>query len=119
MLKEISKEEIPEWPHGNIMLKTYSYGDTLMLADMIEKTDGELVLKNGYKESDVNIFMLAAGIHLVKTNDNNAFVVPNNATIDAKKKFTYDIDKSAAIYLLTKIKEINEVLTDDLKKKLV
>jgi len=119
MMKEINKDEIPEWNYGNVMLKTYSYGDTLALNDMFEKTGEELTVKNGYKDSDCNLYALAAALHFVRQQDGISFVLNPNSNIEQKKKLAFDFDKKAAMYLLQQIKELNQDLTEDLKKKSV
>lgn len=125
MMREINKSEIPDWQYGNVMLKTYSYGNTVTLADMMElrtkivdgKEINDFVVKQQYKDSDVNIFMLAAGIHFIKMSDNNSFALAPEVNIEIKKKFVFDIDRESAMYLLGQIKELNEGLSADLKKK--
>lgn len=125
MMKEISKDEIPDWQYGNITVKTYSYGNTVLLSDMIEikktivdgKEESDYKLKNGFKDSDVNILMLAAGIHFVRSVDGVSFALKPESDIETKKRFAFDIDKNAALFILSKIKELNEGVTSDIKKR--
>jgi len=71
-MKEISREEIvkecPEWPHGNVMLKTASFGENSKLASMVAsikkkegkdgKEDFKPELRDDVSIEELNVFTL-------------------------------------------------------------
>jgi hypothetical protein len=119
MLKEINKDDIPEWAYGNVCVKTFSYGHSVLIGDMCERSPDktDVLAKEGYKDSDVSIFVLAAGLHFVRTADGLGFVVPPTADIDTKKRFAFDIEIPAAIKIIKEINVLNTGTSDELKKK--
>ena len=86
MIKEINASEIPEWEHGNVGIKTLSFGDTLTLASMSKRivVDGkeDLVPGDGYTIKDITMHLLSAGIYFIRNKDNTDFFIKPKADID-------------------------------------
>ena len=117
MIKELKKEEIPGWEHGDVAIKTYSLGDRGVLANMLAKVkvtekDGKIdkAETEGKKDVDISEFSvlsLAFGLHFVRSKDGVGFVLKPDADKETKKKFAYDVDSVCAEVLIDKVAEIN------------
>jgi hypothetical protein len=116
MIKEIKKSEIPEWEHGDIGIKTYSYGNLLAIQDMSIIENGKITARLGYKDSDIGIMVLAAGLHYVRNTDGSSFIIKSDTPLEDKKKFCLNIDTIAAKKILDEIKILNDPLTEQEKK---
>jgi hypothetical protein len=113
---EIKKEIIPNWTYGDVFIKKYSYGEKITMAQLASKAmkDGEII--EGADIQDVSIYMLASGIQMIRGTDNMTEVIgPNTSMID-RRKFAYDMDFDAAVFILNRIKDINQPLGADEKK---
>jgi len=118
MLKQVRKEDIPEWDFGDVTIKTFSFGEKLELGNLKAKmtkegpelSDGEVSIK------DITIKALAAGIHFVRTSDNSQFIILANSQLSDKEKKVYDFSFESGQYLLKLIYELNKPLEkEDIK----
>ena len=116
MIKEIKKSEIPEWTYGDVAIKTYSYGDLLSIKDMSEFDGEEIKAKAGYKDSDVGLIMLAAGIHYIRDVEGTGFVIKPNTMTEDKRKTCFNFDVSSSYKLLNEIRNLNKPITEEEKK---
>ena len=126
MIKELKKEEIPGWEHGDVAIKTYSLGDRGVLANMLAKVkvtekDGKIdkAETEGKKDVDISEFSvlsLAFGLHFVRSKDGVGFVLKPDADKETKKKFAYDVDSVCAEVLIDKVAEINGGISLEQKK---
>lgn len=110
MIKQIRKEDIPEWTFGDVAIKTFSFGDAMKLNDM---SKGETEQAN----TEIAIFMVSAGIHFIRDEKNETIIIKNDSEINKKSDFIKNIDVASAIFLLKEIKELNKPLSDEEKKK--
>ena len=123
--KSIRGEDIPEWEFGDVVIKRFSFGDKIRLANMSQtmsmKKEGgvEISERSELDAYTITMYTVAAGIHSVKKNDNYDFLIPPHTHVDEKLKvvtndeFTYE----AGEYLVKEIKLLNAGLTEDVKKK--
>lgn len=131
MLKEISKEDILSncnndpnaWTFGNVMIKTFSFGDKLKLADFFRKNLGKETneenimdsLREGADLATVNIKVFVAGTHWIKNFDNTGLLLKPEASNEDKEKIVYNLSFEAGKYLLERIVSFNKV-DEELKK---
>ena len=124
MIKEIRKEDIPDWDYGDVAIKTYSIGDQNRVGNMAAIIKGttanpDIALREDINSSKLQDYMLMAGIHFFKAKDNMSFILKPNTLTDDKIKHAYtEISQPAGVFLLGKIVEINKPLTPDGKKNL-
>jgi hypothetical protein len=116
MMKEIKKGDIPDWSYGDVVIKTYSYGDLLSIKDMANFNGEEVQPKDGFKESDVGLTLLAAGIHFIRNVDGTDFIIKPHTPTNDKKKFCFDFEMEPTFKLLTEIKTLNNPLSEQEKK---
>lgn len=116
MIKEIKKSDLVDWNYGDVGIKTYSYGDLLAIKDMADINGTEIVAKTGYKDSDVGMMILTAGIHYIRNVDGTGYEIAPGTTNDIKKRLCYMFDASAVFTLLKHINELNSPLTEQEKK---
>ncbi len=130
-IKEIAREEIPNWSVGNVVIKTFSYGDKLRMAGVMKKifkdinsikneVDEKKILDNLKEDvdlSEVTIDLVVAGVSSIKNFDNQQFLITPNSSREEKAKFIYNIDYEAGNYLLKKILEMNKPISDETKKE--
>lgn len=125
MIKEIKKEDIPDWQYGDVAIKTYSFGEQMTIAGISGKI--KEVITNGKKEfepamkddinlGDISIYSLAAGIHYVRTLNGEAFIIEPNSSAESKKKQVFNFEKNSGNYLLGEIREVNKGVTEEEKK---
>jgi hypothetical protein len=131
MMKEIAREEIKNWPLGNVMIKTFSYGDKLRLAGSLKKIfkDVNLIkneqdeqkimdnLKDDIDLAEVNIDLVIAGLFTVKNFDGMNYIIKPDSSREEKIKFVYNLDFELGQYLLTQIMLLNKPLGDEVKKE--
>ena len=130
MMKEISREEIikedPDWPHGNVMMKSGSFGENSLLAGMLAvikskagpngKKDFETDVKDNISIEEINVTTLAICLNWVKNRDGTDFILKPGSMLEIRKKFVYDLDFKTGQYLVSRTEEVNK-LPEDLEKK--
>lgn len=132
MKKEIIASEIPEWEHGNVMIKSFSFKDTTFIQARVEKISKEELPEKTptgetqYKEkiewvegTDIgymSYFMLCAGIHFIRNKDVEGLYVKPEHTTEEKLNMLKNIDGKAGAYLTEKIGELMVGMNEDKKK---
>lgn len=124
VLEEIKADLIPNWEFGDVCIKSFSFGDKLKLSEIASdvKSDGKdfvVVPKKDFSISEINLFLLSAGLKWVKPKDSVGFVIRPEWDLKAKEKVVYDFDFDSAQFLLKEILRINQVdkSLEDVKKK--
>lgn len=114
---EVKKEDIPDWEYGDVKIKTFSFGESLKINSWATVgTDGQPAFKQGVPEDEAGVFMLAAGIHFVRTVDGADFWIKPNSTIEDKSKKLYTIPVRSGAHLSKEIAKANRELSDEEKK---
>lgn len=123
MIKEIRKEEIPDWDFGDIAIKTFSFGDQNYIASIMAKIRGKSIddadvgLKDDISIDVLNVNSLAAGLHYIKGKDNISFVLkPNLHRTEKINVCDKDISFTAGQYILKQITILNNPISEDQKK---
>jgi hypothetical protein len=125
MIKEIRKDEVPEWEYGDVAIKTYSFGEQMAIAgsagqikESIE--DGKKTYKPEMKADinfgDLSVYILCAGIHYVRDKSGENFLIKPNTTVEDKKRFVFNFPSMSGNFLLNEIREFNKPKSDEEKK---
>lgn len=129
VFKEIAKEEIKGWSLGNVVIKTFSFGDKIKMASNVKRifkttpnvneTDDK-IFDNVREDADlaeVNMNLIASGLHTVRNFDGMTFIIRPDSSKEEKMKFVYDIDFDSGKFLLQQIMLLNKPISDDEKKE--
>ena len=120
--KTISKDELPEWVYGDVVVKKFSFGGKLRLSGLTTTVTAEgNTIKQSAKEIDsekMGMHTLIEGIHSVKDVDNYEYLIKPGATPEEKLRFFQgdDVSFEAGMKLLDEVKSINQVVTEEQKK---
>lgn len=116
-MKDIKREQIPDWEYGDVKLKTFSFGESLKINSWaMVGPDGTPDFKPGVNQDEAGVFMLSAGIHFIRTLDGADFWIKPGSSIDEKHKKLYSIPVRAGAYLSKEIGVLNKELSDEEKK---
>ena len=114
---EIKREDIPDWEFGDVKLKTFSFGESLKINSWTKTgADGTAEFKEGVSQDEAGVFMLAAGIHFVRTIDGTDFWIKPGQTVEEKSKKIYAVSVRSGAYLSKAIADLNRELSDAEKK---
>ena len=120
MMKDIKKEDIPEWEYGDVVIKSFSFGEKFEIANVKAKMskdesgklkDAEMV----NAEIDVaklSIKSLASGLHSVKTREGQ-FIIRPGSLVSERETFAYKVEFESGKYLLERVQELNSPITED------
>jgi hypothetical protein len=119
--KLIKKEEIPGWEYGDVCIKTFSIGESLKLGNFtttVQYNGSEAIVgeKPSIDISQMNVYALAAGIQYIKKSDNYEFFIKPGVLTEDKYKIVFDFDYEPGKFLLEKISELNQHLSNEQKK---
>lgn len=119
--KLIKKEEIPGWEHGDVCIKTFSFGDSLKLGNFtttVAYNGGETIVgeKASIDIAQMNVYAVAAGIQYIKKADNYEFLIKPGTMTEDKVKIVYDFEFEQAKKILEEVSELNKHLTPEQKK---
>lgn len=125
--KTITKENLPDWDFGDVVIKKFSFADKMRLANMSRTMR---VVKDGNKDKVViepndkldgyaiSLMTMGAGIHSIKDDKNYDYILKPHSHIDEKLNFINrdEISFSAGEVLLNEIKDFNKEITEEEKK---
>lgn len=123
MLKELKSNEIQDWDFGDVIIKTYSYGQQSRIAELISniRMSGKEItadVKDNLSIYDLNMLMLSAGIHIIRNKDGTELIGPLTKEVDKLNFLDKTISSIAGNDILREISLLNQALSREEKKNL-